>query len=98
MTFNIGDRVRIKSREQIREALNRHPNWERSHWGSGMYAFCNCEAIIYNYRGDGDVNRVFLSIPDDCKQVYDISHHTLEDYYWLEDWLAPVSKLNWEEI
>ena len=99
MTFKIGDMVRIKSKEQIKEVLDKHPEWETPHWGSTMSAFCNCVAIIYNSRIDSyRTERIFLKIPDGQKIIYDDSRNTLEDYYWLEDWLAPVSKLNWEEI
>lgn len=64
MKRKIGDKVRIKSREEIDRYLKENGDFE-SGWIDDMYIYCGMEAIIIDFDSDFELEGYILDIDSD---------------------------------
>lgn len=64
MKHKVGDKVRIKSREEIDRYLNGNGDFE-SGWVEPMYEYCSMEAIIVDFNSDFETECYILDIDSD---------------------------------
>lgn len=82
MNFKIGDKVRVKSAEEINKNLNAQSNvryfhegsWREMHFASDMFNFCGKEYVIREICDNGSYR--FCGDP--------------EEWNFIEDWLEPA--------
>ena len=82
MRFRLGDRVRIKSPEDIHKTLDRYGEASNhTYFNPLMAAFCGQTAVVKEIT---ITDRIILN---DIKEPYGSSF-----WYWCEEWLEPAEE------